>query len=263
MKNYLCRTLTLLPVLCLLFSCKTSRQLTYFKDLSDTAALQTIPTAKVPPLKLQVDDQVQVSISSPSPEATSFFNLMASSPSAAAGGVTQASQSFINLYTISQKGDISLPVLGDVSTAGLTLEELRQKIAERLKPYLTNPIVSTRLTNFKVTVIGEVTRPFTVPVNGEKITVLEAIGASGDMTMFGSRKNVKVIRKLPDGNTEIARLDFNSSKIFQSPYYNLQQNDVVYIQPNKNKSFLANNTTFWASVALSIASITAVLITRL
>lgn len=261
--------LLLLPLSFLFFSCQTSKQLTYFKDLSDTAALQTIPTAKAPPLQLQADDQVQLSISSPSPEATSFFNLMAATPSPSVNSTssnssnqTSSNQSFINLYTVSNEGHITLPVIGDIQAAGLTLEQLRQQVVLALKPYLTNPIVSTRLTNFKVTVIGEVNKPFTVPVNGEKINVLEAIGASGDMTMYGARQKVKVIRKLPDGNTEIAKLDFNSSKTFQSPYFNLRQNDVVYIQPNKNKSFLANNTTFWASLVLSVASIVTVILTR-
>lgn len=264
MKNNHLWGLLILPVSFFFFSCQTSKQLTYFKDLSDTAALQTIPTAKAPPLQLQADDQVQLSISSPSAEASSFFNLMAASPSASTTGVTpsQPNQSFINLYTVSNEGRITLPVLGDIQAAGLTLEQLRQQVALALKPYLTNPIVSTRLTNFKVTVIGEVNKPFTVPVNGEKINVLEAIGASGDMTVYGARQKVKVIRKLPDGNTEIARLDFNSSKTFQSPYFNLRQNDVVYIQPNKNKSFLANNTTFWASVVLGVASIVTIILTR-
>lgn len=254
----------MLPLSFLFFSCQTSKQLTYFKDLSDTAALQTIPTAKAPPLQLQADDQVQLSISSPSAEASSFFNLMPTNPSSSTTGVipSQSNQSFINLYTISNEGRITLPVLGDIQAAGLTLEQLRQQVVLALKPYLTNPIVSTRLINFKVTVIGEVSKPFTVPVNGEKINVLEAIGASGDMTMYGARQKVKVIRKLPDGNTEIAKLDFNSSKTFQSPYFNLRQNDIVYIQPNKNKSFLANNTTFWASLVLSVASIVTIILTR-
>lgn len=257
--------LLLLPLATILFSCKTSKQLTYFRDLSDTALLQTIPTAKAPAILLQPDDQVQLSISSPSPEASKFFNLMSANPSAqlsSTASTTSSSQSFLNLYTVSNEGLITLPVLGDVKAAGFTLEQLRQEVVMKLKPYLTNPIVSTRIMNFKVTVIGEVNKPFTVPVSGEKINVLEAIGASGDMTMYGSRKHVKVIRKLPDGNTEIARLDFNSSNTFQSPYFNLRQNDVVYIQPNKNKSFLANNTTFWASLLLSVASIVTVIITR-
>jgi len=263
MKNTYCWGMLLLPLTFIFFSCQTSKQLTYFKDLSDTTAIQAIPTAKAPPLYLQADDQVQLSISSPSAEASSFFNLMAANPNPSTAPVgTQVTQSFINLYTVSNEGHITLPVLGDIQAAGLTLEQLRQQVVISLKPYLTNPIVSTRLTNFKVTVIGEVNKPYTVPVNGEKINVLEAIGAAGDMTIYGARKKVKVIRKLPDGNTEIARLDFNSSKIFQSPYFNLRQNDVVYIQPNRNKSFLANNTTFWASVALSIASIVTVIIIR-
>lgn len=262
MKNNLLLGLFLSPVVFFILSCQTSKQLTYFKDISDTATLQKVASIKAPPLQLQSDDQVQISISSPSAEASSFFNLMAASPSISAGTSSTLSQNFINLYTVSNEGYIILPVLGDILAAGLTLEELRQRIVTLLKPYLTNPIVSTRLTNFKVTVLGEVSKPYTVPVNGEKINVLEAIGASGDMTVFGSRQKVRVIRKLADGNTEIAKLDFNSSKVFQSPYFNLRQNDVVYIQPNKNKSFLANNTTFWASVVLSVASIIAIVITR-
>ncbi|RYG52318.1 MAG: hypothetical protein EOO01_06785 [Chitinophagaceae bacterium] len=264
MKNKNLWGLTWLPLVLFFYSCQTSKQLTYFKDIADSTSVQTIATAKAPPLLLQADDQVQLSISSPSAEASSFFNLMAASPSSSSAGVSPSlpNQSFINLYTVSNEGKITLPVLGDVKAAGLTLEQLRQEVVLVLKPYLTNPIVSTRLTNFKVTVIGEVSKPFTIPVAGEKINVLEAIGASGDMTMYGARQKVKVIRKLPDGNTEIARLDFNSSKIFQSPYFNLRQNDVVYVQPNKNKNFLANNTTFWASLVLSVASIVTIIIAR-
>lgn len=264
MKNNYWWGMLLLPLSFSIFSCQTSKQLTYFQDLSDTATLQTIPTTKTPPLQLQADDQVQLSISSPSAEASSFFNLMSASPNASSIGANSSlpSQSFINIYLVSNEGKITLPVLGDINAAGLTLEELRLQVIVALKPYLTNPIVSTRLTNFKVTVIGEVNKPFTVPVNGEKINVLEAIGASGDMTVYGARGKVKVIRKLPDGNTEIARLDFNNSKTFQSPYFNLRQNDIVYVQPNKNKSFLANNTTFWASLVLSVASIVTIILTR-
>lgn len=265
MKNNFYWGLLLLPISLLFFSCQTSKQLTYFQDLSDTAKLQTISSALAPPLQLQPDDQVQVSISSPSADATSFFNLMATSPSPSSGvsaAPSQPNQLFINIYTVSAEGRITLPVLGDIKASGLTVEQLRQQIVASLKPYLTNPIVSTRLTNFKVTVIGEVNKPFTVPVSGEKINIIEAIGASGDMTMYGSRKKVQVIRKLPDGNTEIAKLDFNSSQVFQSPYFNLRQNDIVYIQPNKSRSFLANNTTFWASLVLSAASIVAIILTR-
>jgi polysaccharide biosynthesis/export protein len=252
----------LFPIFLLLFSCKTGKQLTYFRDLSDTAALQTIATSRTPAIQLQADDQIQVSISSPSPEAATFFNLMAPNPNANLTPTVNPGQSFMNVYTVSHEGIITLPVLGDIKAAGLTLELLRQQVIVALKPYLTNPIVSTRLTNFKVTVIGEVARPLTITVTGEKINALEAIGAAGDMTVFGAKKKVKVIRKLADGNTEVARLDFNNSTALQSPYFNLRQNDIVYIQPNKNKSFLANNTTFWASIALSVASIVTVFITR-
>lgn len=263
MKNIFCLG-CLLVSLMFFCSCRTSKQLTYFKDLSDTAALQTVPGVKAPSLTIQPDDQLQLTISSPSPGASSFFNLLAATPSSqlTTAQPGQSPQSFINVYTVSPEGIITLPVLGDFQVIGNTLAEVKEKVIQGLAPYLTRPIVSLRLTNFRVTVIGEVNKPFTVPVNGERINVLEAIGAAGDMTVYGARNKVKVIRKMHDGTTQIARLDFGKSNTFQSPFFNLRQNDVVYIQPSNKKNFLANNTTFWASVVLSVASIIAVIVTR-
>lgn len=245
-----------------LTSCTSSKKLTYFRDLSDTASLQVISAAKPPPIQLQPDDQIQLTISSPNPDASRFFNLMSANPNAQLIASSSSPQSFLNTYTVSVEGSISLPVLGNFQVEGMTLDQLKQNIVTALKPYLTNPIVSVRLTNFKVTVIGEVNKPVSVPVSGEKINVLEALGTAGDITLYGARNKVKIIRKRADGSTEIAKLDFNNSSALQSPYFNLRQNDIIYVQPSKNKSFLANNTTFWASLVVSIASIAAIIITR-
>lgn len=245
-----------------LTSCSSSKKLTYFRDLSDTASLQVVSAAKVPPVQLQPDDQIQLTISSPNPDASRFFNLMSANPNTQLVESSASPQSFLNTYNVSADGSISLPVLGSFQVEGKTLDQLKQNIVTALKPYLTNPIVSVRLTNFKVTVIGEVNKPVSIAVSGEKINVLEALGAAGDMTLYSARNKVKVIRKRADGNTEIAKLDFNNSSTLQSPYFNLRQNDIIYVQPGKNKSFLANNTTFWASLVVSIASIAAIIITR-
>jgi len=256
-KIFLCIVIAI-PVMATLHSCKTSKQLPYFKDLPDTQIVSKINTLPYEPLVLQMNDEVQITVSSTSPESSQFFNLVAVTPSVSVGGASTISQSqgYINLYPLSPTGFITMPVLGDIKAAGLTVEELKLNISEKLKEYLKDAVVTARLTNFKVTVIGEVGKPVVIPVNGQTINVLEAVGAAGDMTVFGIRKNVKIIRKLPDGNTEVAVLDFNKASILQSPFFQLKQNDIIYIQPNKNKGILGSRTSIWLPILTSLASIT-------
>ena len=245
-------------------SCQTSRQLPYFKDLSETVPVSKIATSPYQPLRLQANDEIQVTISSSSPEASHFFNLIATSQPISASSVTVAtpSQGFNNLYHVSFGGGITIPVLGDIKVEGMTTEEVKADILQRLKDYLKDPVVIVTLTNFKVTVIGEVNKPVVIPVNGQTINVLEAVGASGDMTVFGMRKNVKIIRKLPDGNTEVAILDFNNSSVMQSPYFQLKQNDIIYIQPNKNKGIQGTKSHIWIPIITTLVSVAAIIITR-
>lgn len=246
-----------------MFSCRTSKGLPYFKDLSENDPVSKIHTLPYEPLKLQTNDEVQVTISSTSPESSQFFNLIAIAPSNAINGESSSqSEGYINLYRVSEKGFITLPVLGDIKAEGLSTEELKSSISEKLKEYLKDAVVTVRLTNFKVTVIGEVGRPVVIPVNGQTFNVLEAVGAAGDMTVFGIRKNVKVIRKLPDGNTEVALLNFNKSNVLQSHYFQLRQNDIVYVQPNRSKGILGTKATVWVPIVTSILSIAAIIIFR-
>lgn len=256
---YLVLILTSLSCLC---SCRTSKQLSYFKDLADSSAVSKIHTLPYEPLKLQANDEVQITISSISPEASQFFNLVTPSPSLDAANINNQSPGHINQYRVSATGFITLPVLSDIQAASFTTEELRANISERLKDYLKDAVVTVRITNFKVTVIGEVGNPIVIPVNGQTINVLEAVGAAGDMTVFGMRKNVKVIRKLPDGNTEVAVLNFNKANVLQSPWFQLRQNDIVYIQPNKSKSLLSSKATVWAPILTSIVYIAAIIVFR-
>ena len=256
------------PVLLLaltgLYSCQTSRQLPYFKDLPETVPVNKISTSPYQPLKLQANDELQITISSPSAEASHFFNLASVTSPTGSGpaSLSASSPGLVNLYHVSFNGGITLPVLGDIKVAGLTTEEVKLAIMDKLKDYLKDAIVTVTLTNFKVTVIGEVNRPVVIPVNGQTINVLEAVGASGDMTVFGIRKNVKIIRKLPDGSTEVALLDFNKSDVMQSPYFQLKQNDIVYIQPNKNKGIQGTKSGIWIPIITTVISVAAIIITR-
>jgi polysaccharide export outer membrane protein len=253
-----------MPVLAALFSCQTSKQLPYFQDLPDNRPVTNITTRPYEPLKLQTNDELQITVSSRSPEASQFFNLLVVAPSntSAAPVIPTASPNALNMYRVSTNGSVTMPVLGEVKVAGLTTEQVKLVVEEKLKDYLKDAIVTVNLTNFKVTVIGEVNRPVVIPVNGQSINVLEAVGASGDMTVFGIRKNVKVIRKQPDGKTEVAVLDFNKSNVMQSPYFQLKQNDIVYVQPNKSKGLLGTRASIWIPIVTTLISVTAIVLTR-
>ncbi|MET0241960.1 MAG: polysaccharide biosynthesis/export family protein [Flavitalea sp.] len=259
--------LAILLGIVVLSSCTTSKQLAYFQDLPQEKGVSNVPTAPYTALKLEPNDEVQVTISSTSPELSQFFNLTAVTPMPSAQNGAPSTNSnaagFINIYRVSATGNIILPVLGEVRALGLTTEQLRILIKEKLTDYLKDAIVTVTLTNFKVTVIGEVTKPIVVPVNGQTINVLEAIGASGDMTVYGIRKNVRILRKQPDGTTEIAVLDFNNSSTLTSPYFQLKQNDIVYIQPNKSKGLAGTRASIFIPVITGIISVAVIIITRI
>ena len=263
-RKFITCSFLLFPLLAMLCSCETSRQLPYFQDLPDNRPVTNVATKPYEPLKLQENDEVQINVSSSSPEASQFFNLMVVAPSntSAAPVIASSTPSAMNMYRVGANGNITMPVLGEIKVSGLTTDQVRVVIAERLKDYLKDAVVTVNLTNFKVTVIGEVNRPVVIPVNGQTINVLEAVGASGDMTVFGIRKNVKVIRKLPDGKTEVAVLDFNKSNVMQSPYFQLRQNDIVYIQPNKSKGILGTRSSIWIPIVTTLISVTAIVLTR-
>jgi polysaccharide biosynthesis/export protein len=245
----------MLYLLSLMFtSCINSKQLSYFQDLSDTSKIYKIGLYPPQPFKFSTNDQLQIIISSQSPEASQFFNLMTSVNTAGVAGVGME-RSFQNLYIVDANGIITLPVLGEIKCAGQTNDELKNELRLRLKDYLVDPIITVRITNFQVTVIGEVTRPVVVPVVGERINVLQALGAAGDMSIYSKRFNVKVMRNIND-TMQVANLDFNKSSVMQSPFFQLMQNDVVYVEPHLSKGLRGESFAFWVPIILS--SITAI-----
>ena len=134
-------------------------------------------------------------------------------------------------------GEIDFPVLGRIKIGGLTKTEAENLIKTKLKPYLKEtPIVNVRMTNYKISVLGEVARPGTFTVNNEKVNVLEALAMAGDMTVYGIRDNVKLIREDMDGRRSIINLNLNDANLIISPYYYLQQNDILYVTPNQTKA---------------------------
>lgn len=256
------KTAPLVILLCtILCSCRTGRELALFQDLNSEpgARVQQVRTAAFDPLRLQPDDQLQIVISSISPEASQLFNLMGA---AVVTGNNNSTQNMQSVYTVSPLGNITIPVIGDVKVAGLTTDEAKAEIKKVVSEYLKDAVISVALINFRVTVMGEVNRPSTFQVAGEKINVLEAIGMAGDLTVFAKRNNIKVIRKADD-KVEVAHLNLNNSSVMRSPYYNLRQNDVVLVEPGKRKGLQAEGLNIIIPAATSILSLIIVALTRI
>ncbi|MEK6481701.1 polysaccharide biosynthesis/export family protein [Catalinimonas sp. 4WD22] len=243
-----------------LASC-SQRNLTYFSDLPESIAYTESIQNAVEPV-IQPDDLLSITVSTLNPESNLLFNsgvlTTIGSASSSGGTVTKINEG----YLVDTQGAVNFPVLGKVSLAGLTIEEATEKMTEELQSEVKDPIVNIRFLNFRITVIGEVSQPSTFTVPTERINILEALGLAGDMTPFGKRENVLLIRE-KDGERTAVRLDLNHKDLLASPYFYLQQNDVVYVEPVKARGIQANtgriNLLFALSIATSLASMTILL----
>ena len=235
-------------------SCASRKEVVYFQD---TGNFETLVNNNDFVSKFKVDDLVSIHVSSLNPEASAPFNLFRGR----AEGGFQAEQVD---YLVDQAGEIDFPVIGKLKIEGLSPDELRTLLRNRLSDYLKDPIINIRLRNFTVTILGEVNRPGTYPVNGEQITILEALGLASDLTIRGVRENVLVIRDF-NGTKVYNRIDLTSKNMVKSPVFYLTQNDVVYVEPNRS-GITASSLDNRANIAISIASVlitsTVILITR-
>ena len=170
-------------------------------------------------------------------------------------------------YLVNNQGEIDFPVLGRLKISGLTKNECEALIREKLIPYLKEtPIVNVRMVNYKISVLGEVKSPGTFTVSNEKVNVLEALAMAGDMTVYGVRDNVKLVRENANGERIIQTLKLNDADLIRSPYFYLQQNDILYVSPNKTvarNSDIGNSTTLWISATSILVSIASLLVTIL
>lgn len=207
---------------------------------------------------IRPNDMLVINVSAADMEVAMPFNLLMP-----ARNLQEANSSFnreIQAYIVNNDGTIEFPVLGTMEVGGLTRQELVQKLKEEIGKHIVNPIINVRITNYKVTVLGEVNRPGTYPIGDERITLLEAIGMAGDMNIYGRRDNVIVIRE-NEGIKEYKIIDITKSDFLQSDYYYLQQNDVVYVQPNGPQiQASAYNRNISAYVSISSLLISVILL---
>lgn len=251
----------------LLVSCQSYKKVPY---LQDTALVNdTEQSVRQTAVKVMPKDLLTIAVSCSTPELAAPFNLVNSGTASGAEGkvMAQGTSSALQQYLVDNQGNINFPVLGEIHVGGLTKLEIENLIIDKLKVYLKEaPLVNVRIVNYRISVLGEVTKPGSFVVSNEKINLLEALAMAGDLTIYGMRDNVKLIRTGQDNKQEIITFDLNKAETVMSPYYQLQQNDITYVTPNKTKaknSDIGASTGLWFSGISILMSIANLLITIL
>lgn len=255
-------------------SCYITKNIPYFSDLTDTSKVYSQAIKENYEAHIQPDDILEILVSSMNPQATAIFNLgntntvmpstTTTTPSSPTGPIVTTTNraSAPSGYLVNRDGEIDFPVIGKIYVKGLSTNQLKDTLTRRFDPYLQNPIVNVRLLNYKVTILGEVVRPNSYTLQSERVSVVDAIGLAGDLTIHGRRENVLLIRE-ENGERKFIRLNLNSSTLFESPYFYLKQNDVLYIEPNKTKVAATDTQTVRnISILTSIITLLVVVITR-
>lgn len=256
----------LIVVVALLFaSCNVHQRVLYLQDVQNGSEI-TLP--KNYQIRIKPLDQITVVVNSKDPLLAQPFNSSTSYQSLSNGtGITNATESNLQVMTVDNDGYVTLPIIGRIKCEGLTRMELAHEIENRIKEsnYIAEPQVNVRFANLSISILGEVNRPGRYDIERDQITILEALALAGDLTIYGERDNVAVIREV-DGKSVVTKLDLRSSDIFASPCYYLEQNDIIVVSPNKYKaatSEINQNRTFWISIASTGIALATLLITIL
>ncbi len=240
-------------------SCTDTKKIVYFNNVPDKTFYSENKEIESP---IQPNDILSITISSLNAEASAAFNLQNNNISRST--TVTGSNTESGGYLVNADGTVELPMLGAVKATGLTKNQLKDNITKLIisKKLLIDPIVDIRYLNYEVTVLGEVARPTVITVPSEKISMLKAIGLAGDLTIYGKRENVLLIRE-ENGGKITRHIDLNSSDFFNSPYYYLQTNDVIYVEPNKNKAATSGRNPQLLPIIISALSVVAIVLDRL
>lgn len=246
-------------IICLiacLTACKTSEKINYIQDVEPGV---TQPIESRQSIIIQPKDMLSIIVSTKDPELAAMFNMSVQANRAGVPVESYKSNQYLSGYVVDNNGDIDFPVLGKIHAAGLSRWALQEKIVRELteRDLLKDMVVTVEFMNFKVSVLGEVKNPGTYSIEGDKVTVLEAIAMAGDLTIYGLRDEVYVIRE-ENGERQNFKLDLRSKDIFNSPAYYLRQNDIIYVQPNEvraGQSTINQNSVRSISLWLSITSL--------
>lgn len=247
----------------LLSGCTSYKNVAYLQDgnaMNELSEPLSMYDAKIMP-----KDLLTITVNATDPETAAPFNLTVQTAVNVTRSSSLTQQPALQQYLVSNEGTIDFPVLGVLNIGGLTKTEAENLIRTKLGNYLKEtPIVTVRMANYKISVLGEVARPGMFTVSNEKISVFEALALAGDLTIWGMRDNVKIIREDADGQREIISLNLNKTDIVNSPYYYLQQNDILYVTPNKTKaknSDIGQTTSLWFSATSILVSLVNIVVT--
>jgi polysaccharide export outer membrane protein len=243
-------------------SCVSRKQLTYFRPVTAESAEEInkhIEPQAEP--RVKINDALVITVSALDPEAVAPYNLPNVAYATPTSSNVPTTPSF-QYYTVDINGDINFPVLGKLHVVGMTQSEVIAMLQDKLSSQLVNPIVTMRFLNARVTVLGEVRNPGTYYLNNGRITILEALGMAGDLTQYAKRNNILVARE-NNGKLEFARLDLRSDEVFTSPYFYLQQNDVVMVEPNQARTTSNQSLSLWLSLVGTLSSAATVVVSVL
>ncbi|TXH20811.1 MAG: hypothetical protein E6Q95_05045 [Chitinophagaceae bacterium] len=252
-----------------LFSCTSYKKISYFKNISSDSAYvftqgENIPVAPYTAITIAPDDILKVTLTTLDTEVNGAANISTNSISSSLAAGLPSSGKLPDGFLVDKEGNIEIPVLGTVHVAGLTIAQAQKTILQKAAVLYKNPTVNLRLTNFKVTVLGEVLKPGTYISDGERVSVLDALGLAGDLTIYGKRENLLLIRQDGDNNKKFVRMNLNDSRMLSSPYFYLKQGDVLYVEPTKGKAAATDMaSTKNYAIAGSLLSLLIVLLTRI
>lgn len=242
--------LTAILFLVLITGCASSKKLNYFQDKKNVEINENIinyePT-------IQFGDIININVSSLQPEAAAPFNIF----EILSNGVARPLP-----YIVNAEGYINFPSLGQFKVSGFTITQVTEELKQKLLPFLNDPIINIRYNNFKISVMGEVRAPGSYPITNERITILEAIALAGDLTIYGKRKTVSLIRE-QNGKRTFTIIDLTNKKLFNSPFYYLAQNDIIYVESNKtrvNSSSVGPNSYIVVSIVSVLISVAAIIL---
>jgi len=248
----------------LLCSCAASKRINYIQD----AKLDTPEKiAENYQIRIKPLDKLTVVVNSKDPELAAPFNTATSfnSLTGIPTGYNATSTNVLQVRTVDENGNLLMPIIGEFHCAGKTRAELARAIQQKIigDGYISDPTVNVQFVDMKISVLGEVARPGQYDIVNDRISILDALALAGDMTIYGVRSNVKVRREI-DGKYTIGELDLTKEDIFKSPYFYLQQNDMIYVEPNKYKAQtgeINQNRTFWLSVTSTLVSVATLIVT--
>jgi polysaccharide export outer membrane protein len=230
-------------------SCNYHRQIAYFPDIKDTSI--ALLNRNFEPV-IQKGDILYVGVTSADPISSTLFNSSNVQPSQSSQGSNLMIQNVTTGLLVNSDGTIMVQNLGKILAWGKTKAQLTEEIQQALLPFLKDPVVNIRFMNYRVTVLGEVNRPSTIPISNERVSVLEALGLAGDLTIYGKRDNILYIHE-NNGQKEFHRINLNDNSLFKSPYFYLQSNDILYVMPNKSKVYSGSQfPILWPAIVNSI-----------